>query len=81
MSMSLSFTGLSTSGTEPGVTHNWCPSGAFHPHRIFDTMMVSGRTGALFSVLCILIFGKNQGCAENSISAHPYKKLWISGNN
>lgn len=22
-------------------------------------------------------FLKKQGCAENSISAHPYKKLWI----
>ena len=40
-SISLSFTGLSTSGTEPGVTHNWRPSGAFHSHRIFDTMRMS----------------------------------------
>ena len=41
ISISLSFTGLSTSGTEPGVTHNWHPSRAFHSHRIFDTMRMS----------------------------------------
>ncbi len=33
----------------------------------------------LFSDFCFP--AKKQGCAENSISAHPYKKLWISGNN
>ena len=39
--VSLTFTGLSTSGTEPGVTHNRRVSDALHHHRIFDTMMMS----------------------------------------
>ena len=39
----LFFTGLSTSGTEPGVTHNRRVSDALHHHRIFDTMMMSSH--------------------------------------
>ena len=39
----LFFTGLSTSGTEPGVTHNRRVSDALHHHRISDTMMMSAH--------------------------------------